>query len=529
MASIQSIAWAEVLWTIEVPDQNPNKGDIMEEKYQHLLDLLGEVSDLGEASSLLGWDQQTYMPPGAAETRSQQLATLNRLAHEKFISDEIGQLLEELQPKVADLDPDSDRACIIRKVSRDYQKQRKVPSPWVADFSRVQSMAQETWVKARSESVFATFKPDLERILDLRRQYADFFQPYDHVYDPLLDDFEPGMKTADVKRVFGELRPKQVDLLQAIFDSPHQVDDSFLHQPYDEQKQWDFGIEVIKALGYDFEHGRQDKSPHPFTTSFGVGDVRITTRIKPDFFNVAFFGTVHEAGHAMYEQGLSPKLGRTPVWAGSSLAIHESQSRMWENLVARSRPFWNAYYPRLQSYFPSQLGEVEQEAFYRAVNKVERSLIRTEADEATYNLHIMLRLETELDLFERKLEVADLPEVWNSKMEDYIGITPPNDADGVLQDIHWSLGIFGYFSTYALGNLVAAMLWEKILQDIPDLHSQFEQAKFDSLLAWLREKVHQHGAKFGPGDLIRRITGTDLTWEPYMRYLHAKFGDIYGL
>lgn len=501
----------------------------MEEKFQYLLELLGEISDLNEAAALLGWDQQTYMPSGAAETRSQQLATLNRLAHEKFTSDEIGQLLDELEPQVADLHPDSDPACIVKQVKRDYKKQRKIPSSWVAEFSRVQTMAQESWVKARSDSNFSAFKPDLESILNLRRQYADFFLPYDHIYDPLLDDFESGMKTADVKRVFGELRPKQVDLLQAIFDSPHQVDDSFLHQSYNEKKQWDFGIEVIKALGYDFEHGRQDKSAHPFTTSFGVGDVRITTRIKPKYFNVAFFGTVHEAGHALYEQGISPKLGRTPLWAGTSLSVHESQSRMWENLVARSRPFWSAFYPRLQSYFPSQLGEVKEEAFYRAVNKVERSLIRTEADEATYNLHIMLRFEVELGLFERKLEVADLPEVWNSKMQEYVGVTPPNDADGVLQDIHWSIGIFGYFSTYSLGNLIAAMLWEKILSDIPDLESQIAQAKFDQLLTWLREKVHQHGAKFEPGDLIRRITGSDLTWEPYMRYLHTKFGDIYQL
>lgn len=501
----------------------------MEEIYTQLKDRLGEIVDLEEASSLLRWDQHTYMPPGATEGRSMQMATLNRIIHEKFITDEIGELIEALKPEMASFDPNSDEARLLKYVDREYDKQRKVPSDWVAEFSRVTSLAQQAWERAREKSEFSIFQPNLKDVVDLRRQYSEYFSPYDHIYDPLLDDFERGMKTAAVKKVFEELRPKQVDLVQAIMDSPNSVDDSVLHQHFDEQKQWDFGLEVIKAFGYDFNRGRQDKSAHPFTNSFGANDVRITTRFKPDFFNVGLFGTLHEAGHGMYEQGFNPKLARTPLLEGASYAIHESQSRMWENLVGRGRPFWIGFFPRLQDYFPAQLGEVELGTFYRAINKVERSLIRTEADEATYNLHIMLRFELELALIEQSLDVADLPEVWNRKMEEYLGIIPSNDAEGVLQDIHWSMGIFGYFSTYSLGNLIAAMFWEKILSDIPDLENQFEQGKFDALYDWLHDKIFQHGSKFEPAELIKRVTGLELTAEPYVRYLQTKFSQIYQL
>ncbi len=501
----------------------------MEENLKNLKEHLAEIVDLGEVASLLAWDQETYMPPGAVQDRSTQLATLNRIVHEKFTSDEIGELLEILKPEMSSYEPDTDEACLVKQVSREYDKQRKVPSDWVAEFSRATSIAQEAWKKARQESKFALFHPDLSKVLDLRRQYAEYFSPYEHIYDPLLDDFEPGMKTADVKKVFEELRPQQVELVQAIMDSKHPVDDSMLHQEFDEQKQWDFGLEVIKDFGFDFERGRQDKSTHPFTISFGRNDVRITTRLKPDFLSVGLFGTLHEAGHGLYEQGFSSSLSRTPLANGASLAIHESQSRMWENLVGRSRSFWIGYYPRLKEYFPDQLTDVDLETFYRAINKVERSLIRTEADEATYNLHIMLRFELELALLEQTLDVTDLPEVWNTKMEEYLGITPPNDAEGVLQDIHWSFGIFGYFATYCLGNLIAGMFWEKILTDIPDLEKQFEHAKFEALWNWLHENVLQHGAKFEPAELIHRVTGSELIAEPYVRYLQRKFGEIYQL
>ena len=298
---------------------------------------------------------------------------------------------------------------------------------------------------------------------------------------------------------------------------------------YDVQKQWDFGVEVITKFGYDWKRGRQDKSAHPFTTNFGIDDVRITTRVFPNHLSSAIFSTMHESGHAMYEQGIDHALSRTPLAGGTSLAIHKSQSRMWENLVGRSLPFWEHFYPLLQKNFPEQLGKVSLDAFYKGINKVEPSLIRVEADEATYNLHIMLRLELEMAMMEGKLAVKDLPEAWNTGMQDYLGITPPDDAKGVLQDVHWSTGLMGYFSTYALGNLVSLQLWERILADIPDLYDQFRRGEFSALLGWLRKNIHRHGSKYEPQELIQRITGSKIDPNPYINYLQTKFGQIYEI
>ncbi len=497
-------------------------------KLQHLKDLLGEVWDLRMAAAVLSWDQETYMPQGGAQARGQQLSTLSRLAHIKFTSDEIGQLLEDLAPEAAQWEPDSDEARLVKVARRDYTKAVKVPSDFVAESAQVASQALMAWREAKAKSDFSIFEPHLRRVVALRRQYADFFAPYDHVYDPLLDDFEPGLTTADVQRIFDALRPQQVELIRAIAERP-QVDDAFLHQPFDEQKQWDFGVEVITKFGYDWHRGRQDKSAHPFTTSFSVNDVRITTRIDPNYLGTGLFGTMHECGHALYELGVAQELERTPLGHGASLAIHESQSRLWENLVGRSLPFWEHFYPRLQEFFPQELGNVSLSAFYKGINRVEPSLIRTEADEATYNLHIMLRLELEIALMEGTVEVKDLPEVWNAKMQEYLGVTPPDDAHGVLQDIHWSMGSIGYFSTYALGNLISAQWWEHINKDIPNLSDQIRAGKFDELLAWLREHVHRHGAKFEPQELVQRVTGSSIDPAPYMRYLREKYGEIYGL
>lgn len=500
----------------------------MQEKLKQLKSILAEISDLNSAAALLGWDQQTYMPPGGVFARGNQIGTLSSLAHSKFISQEVGVLLEDLKPYAESLDPDSDDFCLIEVSSRDYDKQKKVPSDFVAEFSRVTVVAHSAWEKARKNDDFSHFQPHLEKIVEMRRQYADFFAPYEHVYDPLLDDFEPGMKTTEVQEIFSELRPKQVELIKAIGEKP-EVDDSFLHQPFEDQKQWDFGEQAITKYGYDWDRGRQDKAAHPFTTNFGVGDVRITTRVDPNFLNTALFGTLHEAGHAIYEQGISPDLERTPLGGGASLAIHESQSRMYENLLGRSYDFWVYFYPKLQEIFSTQLGNVDLDTFYKGINKVAPSLIRVEADEATYNLHVMLRLELEIALMEGKLMVADLPAAWNEHMDDYLGVVPSNDAEGVLQDVHWSSGILGYFPTYSLGNLVSNQLWEKINLDIPGLSSQIQGGDFSELLAWLHENVHRHGSKFKPQDLVTRIVGSRIAPEPYLKYLNEKFGSIYQL
>ncbi|HSO26700.1 MAG TPA: carboxypeptidase M32 [Anaerolineales bacterium] len=500
----------------------------MEEKLNELKFRMAEIADLNFTAQVLGWDQQTYMPPGGAEARGHQLATVSSLSHIKFTSDEVGRLLEDLEPVAETLDPDSNDARLIEVTAREYKKAVKIPSALVAELARVSTVAQQVWEAARENNDFPSFQPHLQKLVDLRRQYAELFAPYDHVYDPLLDDFEPGLKTAEVQAIFGELRRQQVALIQAIADKPP-VDDSFLHLEFDEQKQWDFGVEVITRFGYDWKRGRQDRSVHPFTTNFGIDDVRITTRIHRDFLNTAIFGSMHETGHALYELGVDHALARTPLASGASLALHESQSRMWENLVGRSLPFWEYFYPRLQETFPSQLGNVDLHTFYKGINKVEPSLIRVEADEATYNLHIMLRLELEIALMEGRLAVADLPEAWNDRMENYLGIRPPNDSVGVLQDVHWSGGGFGYFPTYALGNLVSVQLWECINRDIPDLEDKIRKGEFGDLLAWLRRNIHQHGAKFKPQELVKKVTGSKIDPAPYMNYLQDKFGAIYDL
>ncbi|MGD9092263.1 MAG: carboxypeptidase M32 [Anaerolineales bacterium] len=500
----------------------------MENQLNQLKTILAEISDLNHVAALLGWDQQTYMPSGGYTDRGNQLATISRLAHSKFTSDEVGHLLEELQPSVEQADPDSDEARLVKVTRREFDKLTEVPPEMVVEFAQLTTTANQVWETARVENDFPAFQPFLEKIVDWRQRYANLFAPFDHIYDPLLDDFEPGMKTADVKEIFNTLRPQQVSLIQAISERP-QVDDTFLHQPYDEGKQWDFGIEVATKFGYDWDRGRQDKSVHPFTTSFGIDDVRITTRFLPNYVSSAIFSTMHEAGHGLYELGIDHTLARTPLASGASLAIHESQSRMWENLVGRSRPFWEHFYPRLKDYFPSQLGNIDLQAFYKGINKVEPSLIRVEADEATYNLHIMLRLELEIALMEGSLAVKDLPEAWISRMEEYLGITPPDDTNGVLQDVHWSIGMIGYFPTYALGNLVSVQLWEQINNDISNLDEKMRKGEFAPLLEWLRENIHRHGAKFEPQEMVQRITGTRIDPAPYMNYLQTKFSDIYSL
>lgn len=493
-----------------------------------LQERMAEVADLEAVSAVLDWDHQTYMPPGAAEARAQQMATIDRLAHQKLTSDAVGELLHAAQSEVEGRDPDSHEVRLVRVTQRDYDRQRRVPSRWVAEFSRTTALAHQVWQGARKTSNFALFAPSLEKIVELRREYASFFEPYESMYDPLFQAFEPGMRTAQVRAVFQELRPALVDLVRRISERADRADDSFLRGDFADAPQWEFGLEVLQRMGYDLERGREDRSAHPFTTSFSSDDVRITTRVDRQLLSSALFSSVHEGGHALYDQGVDPALQRSPLAGGASLSIHESQSRLWENLVGRSRPFWKFFLPRLKKRFPELKG-VSLEKFYRGVNCVRPSLIRVEADEVTYNLHIMVRFELEQELLEGSLGVRDLPQAWNHKMKEYVGIVPPNDAQGVLQDVHWSGGAIGYFPTYTLGNLIAVQLFQAAVEQCPGIWPEMEQGKFDSLLHWLRAHVHVFGRKFEPLELLRRATGQELDARPYLSYLQKKFGEIYGL
>lgn len=500
----------------------------MQEKIETLKTKLKTVQDLNHAAAVLGWEQQTYMPPGGAAARAEQLSTLSKISHELFTADEVGSLLSELAQ--AGFDYESDEASLVRVAQRDYEKARKLPPQLVEEMSRTFSMGQQVWAKARAEQDFAQFQDILLKIVDLNIQAAEAYGYEDSIYDALLDQYEPGMKASEVKEVFDILKADLIPLVQAIADNKDVVDDSVLKQEFDEQAQWDFGLLPLQAIGFDMERGRQDKSAHPFTTSFSINDVRVTTRVRKDRVASALFGTLHEGGHALYEQNSAPPLEGTLLAGGTSLGVHESQSRLWENVVGRSRDFWQFYYPKLQDFFPNQLKSVGLEDFYRAINKSEPSFIRVEADEVTYNLHIFLRFELEQALLKQELQVADLPEAWNAKMEAYLGLTPPNDAVGVLQDIHWSGGMMGYFPTYTLGNILSLQFYNKTLQDIPDLPTQFAQGQFDTLLAWFKEHIHQHGRKFTANELIQRVTGDDgIKADPYLTYIKQKYSEIYQL
>jgi carboxypeptidase Taq len=498
----------------------------MSDKLGQLRERLGEVADLGRAASLLNWDEQVNMPPGGSEARGRQLATLNKIAQEKFVTEEVGRLIEDVKKEFDGAD--SDEAALVRVAGRDYDKAKRVPPSFIVERAMANAQAFQAWREARSKSDFSIFRPHLEKVVELARRYVSFFPTGEHPYDIFLDDYEPGMKTREVQEIFEALRPKQVKLIKAIA-ARRQIKNDFLFRNYNEKKLIDFGVDVITKFGYDWSRGRQDKAPHPFQSRFSVNDVRITTRYERDNPMATLFSTTHEAGHALYEQGINPAYERTPLAGGTSLAVHESQSRMWENLVGRSLPFWEHFYPAFKKTFPSQLEGVSLKSFYKGINKVEPSLIRVNADEATYNLHIMLRLELEIGMVEGTVAVKDLPELWNAKMEEYLGVTPPDDAKGVLQDIHWSHSLIGYFSTYALGNLISVQLWEKINRDIRDLEDQIRKGSFRELLAWLRKNIHWYGHKYDPQELVERVTGSRISPEPYVRYLTKKYGDIYGL
>lgn len=489
---------------------------------------LAEINDLESANALLTWDQSTYMPQGGAVARGRQSATIGRIAHEKKTDSRMGELLEALRPFAATLSYDSDDASLIRATRQDYDQAVKVPSQLLARYLQHSAEAFAAWAAARPANDFAAVQPHLEKTLDFSRQIAACF-PYDHIADPLIDFADYGMKTATLRPLFADLRAQLVPIIQAIGSQPA-ADDSCVKQAFPEDAQLAFGQAVIKELGYDFTRGRQDKAPHPFMTKFGLGDVRITTRVKEHQLTEALFSSIHESGHAMYEQGIRLDLDGTPLAAGTSSGVHESQSRLWENIVGRGRPFWHHVYPRLQAAFPAQLGDVHMETFYRAINKVERSLIRTDADEVTYNLHIIIRFDLECDLLEGKLAVRDLPEAWRERYRSDLGVTPPDDRDGVLQDTHWYSGLIGgMFQGYTLGNLLSAQFYEAAAQAHPTIPHEIAQGQFGTLRGWLTANIYQHGRKFTAPEVIARATGTGLQIDPYVRYLRAKYGEIYQL
>jgi carboxypeptidase Taq len=495
-----------------------------------------EIQRINSAASVLSWDQETYMPAGGGAARAEQIAVLQGLAHKKLVSPEIESLLSQwVDPATgqASDEPgalwDEPSRSLLREVWRDFSRAKKLPSDFVITLSRECSLAQQVWAEAKEQNTFAMFLPNLRTVLSLKRQEAQYLGYQDSPYNALLDVYEPGSTIAALQPIFTQLKARLVPLLKKITQSRVRIDDSFLRHSYDQARQLEFGRLVLIAMGYDFERGRLDISAHPFTTSFHPTDVRVTTRVYEHELQSCLFSCIHEGGHGLYDQGLDQRYFGTPLGDSVSLGIHESQSRLWENCVGRSRAFWRFFYPILQQTFHHQLRDVDAERFYAAINCVKPSFIRVEADELTYNLHIMLRFEIEQDLIEGKVQPEDLPALWNRKMEEYLGITPKSDREGVLQDVHWSLGAFGYFPTYTLGNLYSVQFFEQGKLEMPRLEDDIAAGQLLGLRRWLEQKIHRWGRMFTPDHLARRVTGNAISPDPFLSYVEKKYGEIYQL
>jgi carboxypeptidase Taq len=493
-----------------------------------LREVLGEVADVQRAAAVLGWDQETYMPRGGVEDRASQLATLRRLAHERATSDETARLLERAESEVAGLAYDSDEASLVRVARRDFEESVRIPAELVVELAKARTHARPVWQEARRAGDWSLFAPRMQVTVDLSRRLAEALGYEDRPHDALVRLNEPGMTTARLEVLFAELKAAIVPLVREVAQRAERVDNSVMDRPCDEQRQMPFAAQVIGSLGYDFQRGRQDLSAHPFCTSFGPGDVRLTTRTGPTLRDSCLFSSIHESGHGMYNQGVPRSLDRNPLWGGASAGVHESQSRLWENLVGRGRPFWDWCFPRLRAAFPESLNGVDADGFWRACNRVRPSYIRVDSDEVTYNLHILLRFEVENELLEGRLSVADVPEAWNARLRDYLGLDPPPPHDGPLQDIHWTSGLGG-FSGYTLGNLIGAQLMVTARRDMPDMDGHLAEGEFAPLLAWLRDHVHRHGRKFTPDELVERATGEPITPAPWIAYVREKFKGLYGL
>lgn len=501
----------------------------LQKTYTQLCEHVQQTAMLSGVEELLQWDECTKMPPAAGPYRAEQVALVAGMLHQRRTDPVLGEWLSELVDSPLASDPHSDFGTNIRQIAREYEKKTRLPQKLVEELSRTSVLAQQTWAEARKADDFDSFAPMLEKTFELKRQEAAALGFEDTPYDPLLDDYESGESTATVAQVLGDLREAIVPLVQKIVGSEHQPDRKVLEQDFEIAQQEKLGRYVAEKIGYDFNAGRLDTTVHPFCCTPGAGDVRICTRYSIDNFENALFSTIHEVGHALYEQGLVSEEHGLPTGTSVSLGIHESQSRMWENQVAFSRGFWQHFFPVTQQHFPDVLKNNNAEEFYTALNVVRPSLIRVDADEVTYNLHIFVRFELEQALLEDKLTINELPEAWNAKYEEYLGIKPPTNAEGVMQDVHWSAGLVGYFPTYSLGNLYAGQFFAKAEEELGDLQAAFAKGEFAELLAWLRKNIHEAGQRYSPSQLVERVTGKPLSHEPLLAQLRAKYGELYRL
>ncbi len=506
--------------------------------YDNLQAHIATLNDVLNTINILHWDARTQMPPGGSETRGHQLATLSRFAQQHFVSDETARLLDAAESEIAGEDPDSYRVRAVRQTRQYYDIARRIPADLLSRQATLAPVSEHIWAQARQNDDFNQFAPYLTQMLDIAKELADSVGYEEHPFDGLLFEYEPSMTAAKLKVLFEDLKAGVLPLLKRIVENDKPLEKDLWAYEYDDVKQKAFGLEMVQKFGYDLNRGRLDKTTHPFEISFTRQDVRITTRYDKHYLPMAMFGTFHEAGHGLYEQNIDPALTRTALTTdflgqyavgGTSYGAHEASSRLWENQIGRSREFWQKHLPRLQEFFPEQLAGVDAEFMYRAVNRVRPSLIRVEADEVTYNLHIMLRTEIEMGLLDGSLKVSDLPEVWRAKMKEYVGVSPDNDREGVLQDVHWSGGGFGSFPSYTIGNVMCAQLLETAHRDVPTLADSLAQGDYAPLLGWLTENFYRHGRAYNINELLQRTTGSELHTAPYLKYLEEKFTDLYNL
>lgn len=494
-------------------------------KYSDYTKYLSKIADINHATALLSWDNEVYMPKDGASFRSQQVATLSGIAHELFTSTSFGESLQKLAEDKSLSDKEKTN---IHRTLKEYDKSTKFDEAFIIHRSKTVSQAYQSWVTARDENDWTIFAKSLEELVVIKKEESERYDIGDHPYDAMLDLYEPTMTVAKLENLFTEVKEQLLPLINSI-KSAKQVEDSFLFTELETDKQWQYGLEILDKMGYDFSKGRQDISQHPFSISFSPMDVRVTTRLKKDDFPMMLWSCIHEGGHALYEQGLPISEYGLPSGTAVSLGIHESQSRLWENNIGRSKTYWKSLYPDLQKRFPSAFGHKSLTEFFQAINKIQTNLIRTKADELHYHFHVMIRYEIERDLMEGTLAVNDLQSRWNDSYESYFGLKPNDDNDGILQDIHWSHGSFGYFPTYSIGSFYAAQFHQQANQDIPDLEHQISEGNTKELLNWLRDNIHQYGHQFEAEELCIRITGRPLSLEPFMKYANSKYESVYNL